>query len=81
MDGAPVPAADHDTLETHIEQLGSSGAVEVVVLKRGHRGATIVRDGEWLDVPGFAVEAINTVGAGDAFASGLIRGRLAGWDW
>jgi 5-dehydro-2-deoxygluconokinase len=32
-------------------------------------------------VPGFPVEAINTVGAGDSFASGLITSRLRGEDW
>lgn len=33
------------------------------------------------NVEGFAVEVLNTVGAGDAFVSGLIFGRLQGWDW
>ena len=33
------------------------------------------------DVPGFPVEILNTVGAGDAFASGFIYGYLKGWDW
>jgi 5-dehydro-2-deoxygluconokinase len=41
----------------------------------------VLRDGERLDVPGFPVRAINTVGAGDAFASGLIRSRLGDADW
>ncbi len=27
------------------------------------------------------MEVINTVGAGDAFASGLIYGRIQGWNW
>jgi 5-dehydro-2-deoxygluconokinase len=34
-----------------------------------------------LDVDGFPVEVVNTVGAGDAFAAGLIRSRLRGLDW
>jgi 5-dehydro-2-deoxygluconokinase len=32
-------------------------------------------------VPGFPVEVYNTLGAGDAFASGLFYGRSYGWDW
>ena len=34
-----------------------------------------------IDVPGFPVEVYNTLGAGDAFASGLIYGYVKGWDW
>ncbi|MCB0048400.1 MAG: hypothetical protein KDE24_02490, partial [Caldilinea sp.] len=34
-----------------------------------------------LRVPGFPVTVLNTVGAGDAFAGGLIYGRCQGWDW
>jgi len=34
-----------------------------------------------LAVPGFPVEVLNVLGAGDAFASGMIYGRAQGWDW
>ena len=34
-----------------------------------------------VQVPGFPVTVLNTVGAGDAFAGGLIYGRCQGWDW
>jgi len=55
---------------------------EVLVVKRGQQGATVfVRDGQVMDVPGFPVEVYNTLGAGDAFASGLIYGYVHGWDW
>ncbi|HEX9893259.1 MAG TPA: PfkB family carbohydrate kinase, partial [Gemmatimonadales bacterium] len=30
---------------------------------------------------GFPVEVYNVLGAGDAFASGLIYGTSKGWDW
>ena len=55
---------------------------EVLVVKRGQQGATVfIRDGQVMDVPGFPVEVYNTLGAGDAFASGLIYGYVHGWDW
>lgn len=55
---------------------------QTVALKRGPRGVTIFERGAApLDVAGFSVEVVNTVGAGDAFASGLIYGRLQGWGW
>lgn len=55
---------------------------EVVVLKQGSRGASVAtRSGEVITAAGFPVEILNTVGAGDAFASGLAYGRLTDWDW
>ena len=53
-----------------------------LVVKRGAKGAAIFQKGRpSLDVPGFPVEIYNILGAGDAFASGLIYGYLKGWDW
>jgi 5-dehydro-2-deoxygluconokinase len=51
-----------------------------LVLKRGHRGcsiypATTSGDRERVDVAGYPVEVVNSVGAGDGFMSGF----LAGW--
>lgn len=53
----------------------------VLVVKRGERGLSVYADGAVADVPGYAVEIVNTVGAGDGFASGLIFGWTQGWDW
>lgn len=53
----------------------------VLILKQGDRGVRILqRDGQ-VDVPGYPVEILNTVGAGDGFASGLIYGWAQGWGW
>lgn len=55
---------------------------EAVVVKRGGQGASVhTRDGGRVDAPGFPVEVVNVLGAGDAFAAGLIYGRHQGWDW
>jgi 5-dehydro-2-deoxygluconokinase len=49
-----------------------------LVLKRGERGATVYDRGEETDVPGFPVEVINGLGAGDAFAAALGHSLLHG---
>ncbi|MDZ7799716.1 MAG: 5-dehydro-2-deoxygluconokinase [Trueperaceae bacterium] len=55
---------------------------EALVVKRGDEGARIyLRSGEVIEAPGFPAEVVNVLGAGDAFAAGLIYGRLQGWDW
>jgi 5-dehydro-2-deoxygluconokinase len=58
----------------------------VLVQKRGATGARVhvtasgnVHD--IIDVPGFPVEIQNILGAGDAFAAGLLFGFVRGWDW
>jgi 5-dehydro-2-deoxygluconokinase len=53
-----------------------------IVRKVGPEGAYITPAGEdAIHVPGFPVAVLNTVGAGDAFASGLLYARTQGWDW
>jgi 5-dehydro-2-deoxygluconokinase len=54
--------------------------IEALVIKRGGRGATVVGRGDApVDVAPFPVEVLNVLGAGDAFASGLLYGLRRGW--
>ena len=53
----------------------------VLVVKRGARGAVVHEGGRTTEVAPFPVEVVNVLGAGDAFASGLLYGYLHGWDW
>ncbi len=58
----------------------------VLAQKRGEDGSrvhVVSKEGytTQIDVPGFSVEVSNILGAGDAFASGLLYGIVNGWDW
>jgi 5-dehydro-2-deoxygluconokinase len=54
----------------------------VLVVKRGRLGATVFETGcPAIPVAGYPAEIYNTLGAGDAFAGGLIYGYVQGWDW
>ena len=59
------------------EALAELGPSEVVV-KLGRRGATARIDGELIQVPAVPVQAVDTVGAGDAFVAGYLASRLLG---
>jgi 5-dehydro-2-deoxygluconokinase len=55
---------------------------KTIVIKQGSLGSTVfTTNGEVIPTAGFNVEVCNVLGAGDAFASGLIYGYLKGWDW
>jgi 5-dehydro-2-deoxygluconokinase len=62
------------------EEVEAAGLREapLLVLKRGERGATIYAEGDETDVPGFPVEVVNGLGAGDAFAAAVGHGLLRG---
>ena len=67
-------------INTAIEEILKSG-VETLVVKRGKDGASIFQPGkEEVKVPGFPVEVLNVLGAGDAFCAGFSYGILNGWD-
>lgn len=55
--------------------------IQVVALKLGPAGCLVGTHDGLLRVPGFAVEARDSTGAGDSFAAGLIAGFLGGLDW
>ena len=67
-------------IDASIKRLLSSG-IETLIVKRGKDGASVFqKDGSVQDVPGFPVDILNVLGAGDAFASGFLYGLLQGWD-
>lgn len=48
----------------------------VIVVKRGARGARVYEQDKVTDVPGLKVTPIDTIGAGDSFDAGFLRGFL-----
>jgi 5-dehydro-2-deoxygluconokinase len=68
-------------LDQAVETMLAIGLTALVV-KRGELGSRVhLSTGEVIEAPGFAVQVLNVLGAGDAFAGGLIYGRLKDWDW
>ena len=67
--------ADHRSAFGALERCGAGE----VVMKLGEKGCWF-RDGEALrEAPSFSVPAMDTTGAGDAFAAAFLRARLHGW--
>lgn len=54
--------------------------VGMVALKMGEKGCYVRTKDEEIYVPRYEVEAVDAVGAGDAFVAGFLTGLLKGWD-
>ncbi len=52
--------------------------LSMVCVTKGDKGAVLYCDGTFYDHPGFKVDAVDTVGAGDAFLAGLIAALSEG---
>ncbi len=83
MTGKPVTESQQQILETYLyDLLAAPSRAYTLVVKRGARGVSIyTQQGDVINAAGFPIEVLNTVGAGDAFASGLIYGYRQGWAW
>jgi ribokinase len=59
----------------------TDGLDGVTVVTRGDGGGEVRTDDGVVRHPGFDVDAVDTAGAGDAFAAGFLRARLDGADY
>lgn len=77
---AAEAASASDIVIGNEEEVAAAGLRDVprLVLKRGERGATVYEEGDATDVPGYPVEVVNGLGAGDAFAAAVGHGLLRG---
>lgn len=75
---AGAKGAGVDELEAMARVLVEAGASQVVV-KLGADGAMVVTPEGRIQRPGFPVDVVNTLGAGDGFASGYCAGLLRDW--
>jgi ribokinase len=60
--------------------LGGTPGDRAVLVSLGHEGALLVRRGGTTAIPALAVDAVDTVGAGDALNGALAAGLAAGLD-
>jgi len=72
---------DSDTLNVAFDTIGSQFDVEAILLTLGAEGSVLWRrDMGLLTMKATPVEVVDTVGAGDAFLSGVIYGWTMGWN-
>jgi sugar/nucleoside kinase (ribokinase family) len=67
------------SLEAGARALVDAGA-GCVAVTQGAKGALVVTADEVVEVPAYAIEAVDTTGCGDAFSAGFLRGLSLGRD-
>ena len=81
------PGLDEGTILTgctqpeDIAQFYLDRGVKMVAIKTGIRGACLFTGTQRYELPAFSVRVVDTVGAGDGFAVGIISGMLDGLSW
>lgn len=71
---------EHESIASFARRWADRFAVEIMCVTSGERGCSILKSGQLTQVPGFRVDIIDTVGAGDAFAAGFVHGLSQGWN-
>ena len=65
--------------EEAIFRVAEEGKVKTIVVKLGSRGSLVLEDGRLYEIPVRKIQAIDTTGAGDAYAGGYLYGVIQGW--
>jgi sugar/nucleoside kinase (ribokinase family) len=73
-------ALTDDAPEQAIHTIARKADIRTVVVKLGGRGSLVLHDGELHEIAVRRVKAVDTTGAGDAYAGGFLYGVLQGWN-
>ena len=68
-----------DSLEDFCRNYAREFGWQSACVTRGEKGCAMLVDGKYVESPGYAVQARDTVGAGDAFAAAFIHGLSMKW--
>ncbi len=66
--------------QSNLEELSKRFNLELVALTRGMNGSMLYYQDQFSIHPGYAVNVVDTVGAGDAFAAAMTIGMLKGYE-
>jgi fructokinase len=69
----------HGSLEEFCRNYAALYKWEGVCVTRGSLGCTVLMGGQYIEAPGYPVQVVDTVGAGDAFAAAFLHGLGSGW--
>lgn len=71
--------AEIDDPEEACRSIASEAGLRTTIVKLGSKGSMVLHEGELVRVPIHKVDAVDTTGAGDAYAGGYLFGMSRGW--
>lgn len=63
-----------------VRKVAGELGVRTAIVKRGREGSLVMHEGELHEIGIRSVHAVDTTGAGDAYAGGYLYGLLQGWE-
>jgi len=69
----------HSSLEEFCRTYAALYKWAGVCVTRGSLGCTVLMGGQYIEAPGYPVQVVDAVGAGDAFAAAFLHGLGSGW--
>jgi sugar/nucleoside kinase (ribokinase family) len=72
-------ALTEDSPENAIHTIAARANIATVVVKLGSRGSLVLHHGELHEIGVNRIKAVDTTGAGDAYAGGFLYGMINGW--
>lgn len=69
----------HGSIEEFCRNYAGMYKWKGVCVTRGSLGCAVLMDGNYIEAPGYPVQVVDTVGAGDAFAAAFLHGLGSGW--
>ena len=70
----------HKNLEDFCRKYAGRFGWEAVCVTCGDKGCALLLGSDFIESPAYPVRVTDAIGAGDAFAAGLVHGLSAGWD-
>jgi fructokinase len=70
----------HNSIEDFCRQWASRFGWEAACVTRGQKGCALLLGAEYVESPAYSIAVVDAIGAGDAFAAGLIHALSSGWD-
>ena len=69
----------YESLEKFCRDYAQKFGWEAVCVTRGSKGCSLLIGGQFVEMPGYAIQVADAVGAGDAFAAGFVHGFSNDW--
>jgi len=69
----------HGSLESFCRAYSAEFGWDTVCVTQGATGCSVLNAEEFVEAPGYQVQVVDTVGAGDAFAAAFVHGLDRGW--